>query len=96
MGRAGIALARRTLDRYTQTVQPWALDVATLRWRELPPAPWPKGQCTGNWAKLWYDPRHNVHLFINDVKRDRRELFDGGVTETWAYRYKKPTTGRNH
>lgn len=85
-----IALARRKLDRYTQTVQPWALDVATMEWSELsPPPPWPKGQCTGNWAKLWYDPDHNVHLFINDVRRDRKELFDGGVTETWAYRYKR-------
>jgi hypothetical protein len=86
-----IALARQKTGKYTQTVKPWALDVATMKWTELsPPRPWPEGQCTGNWAKLWYDPDHNVHLFVNDVRRDREELFDGGVTETWAYRYARP------
>jgi len=86
-----IALARQQVEKYAQTVRPWALDVATKRWTELePPPPWPRGQCTGNWAKLWYDPDHKVHLFVNDVRRDRKELFDGGVTETWAYRYARP------
>jgi len=88
--RVVIALAQREIDRHTQTVAPWALDVATLKWTELaPPKPWPQGQATGRWAKLWYDVDHNVHLFVNDLKRDRQELYDGGVTETWAYRYKR-------
>jgi len=88
--RVVIALAHSQIDKRRKTVVPWALDVATLEWTELdPPKPWPEGQATGSWAKLWYDADHNVHLFVNDVKRDRQELFDGGVTETWAYRYKK-------
>ena len=88
--RVVIALAQREIDRHTQTVVPWAFDVATLKWTELaPPKPWPQGLATGRWAKLWYDADHNVHLFVNDRKRDRRELYDGGVTETWAYRYKR-------
>ncbi len=88
--RVVIALAQRQIDKRRKTVVPWALDVATLEWTELdPPKPWPEGQTTGSWTKLWYDADHNVHLFVNDVKRDRQELFDGGVTETWAYRYKK-------
>ena len=86
-----IALAQRQIDKRTKTVVPWALDVSSLAWTELnPPKPWPTGQATGSWAKLWYDPRHNVHLFVNDVRRDRQELYDGGVTETWAYRYREP------
>ncbi|MHC4181454.1 MAG: hypothetical protein ACYSWU_28475 [Planctomycetota bacterium] len=85
-----LALARKRLDKRRVTVVPWALDVKTMKWAELdPPKPWPEGQATGSWAKLWYDAEQNVHLFVNDVKRDRRELFDGGVTETWAYRYKR-------
>lgn len=88
--RVVIALAPSQIDKRTKTVVPWALDIETLQWTELnPPKPWPKGQATGRWAKLWYDAEHNVHLFVNDVKRDRQELFDGGVTETWAYRYKQ-------
>jgi hypothetical protein len=87
--RVVIALEGRRLSKYVKTVVPWALNVETLEWTELsPPEPWPKGQCTGSWAKLWYDPEHNVHLFVNDVRRDRKELFDGGITETWAYRYR--------
>jgi hypothetical protein len=85
-----IALAQERLTERRQTVIPWALDVQTMEWARLnPPKPWPEGQSTGRWAKLWYDPEHNVHLFVNDVRRDRRELFDGGVTETWAYRYRR-------
>jgi len=85
-----IALASKRLSKYQQTVVPWALDIKTMKWTELePPKPWPVGQCTGRWAKLWYDPAHNVHLLVNDVRRDRRELYDGGITETWAYRYKR-------
>ena len=88
--RLVIALAQRQIDKRRRTVVPWALDVVTLQWTELdPPTPWPEGQTTGSWAKLWYDADHNVHLFVNDVKRDRQELFDGGVTQTWAYRYKQ-------
>jgi hypothetical protein len=88
--RVVIALGQERLSERRQTVVPWALDVKTLMWTELsPPKPWPEGQTTGRWAKLWYDAGHNVHLFVNDVRRDRRELFDGGVTETWAYRYRR-------
>jgi hypothetical protein len=88
--RVVIALADRQIDKRRRTVVPWALDVATLEWTDLdPPKPWPEGQTTGRWTRLWYDADHNVHLFVNDVKRDRQELFDGGVTETWAYRYKQ-------
>jgi hypothetical protein len=87
--RVVVALAFKRLSKYKKTVVPWTLDVKTLRWTELdPPQPWPEGQATGSWAKLWYDAEHNVHLFVNDVRRDRKELFDGGVTETWAYRYR--------
>jgi hypothetical protein len=85
-----IALERNVLRKGWQTVVPWALDVSTLEWTELaPPRPWPEGQGTGNWTTLWYDPEHNVHLLVNFVKRDRQELYDGGVTETWAYRFKR-------
>lgn len=85
-----IALAQREVNDRTRTVVPWAFDVKRMQWTELdPPQPWPKGQTTGRWAKLWYDPDHNVHLFVNDVRRDREQVFDGGVTETWAYRYKR-------
>jgi hypothetical protein len=83
-----IALATREVDKYRQTVLPWILDVETRRWREMnSKGPAPVGQTTGQWATFWYDPEHNVHLLINCVRRDRRELFDGGVTEVWAYRY---------
>ncbi|MHC4401135.1 MAG: hypothetical protein ACYTG0_15775 [Planctomycetota bacterium] len=89
--RVVIALAQEPIGERLKTVVPWALDIRTMEWTELaPPKPWPQGQATASWAKLWYDADHNVHLFVNDVKRDRRELFDGGVTETWAYRYKQP------
>lgn len=85
-----IALASRKLGKYRQTVLPWALDVRTLRWAELKPAgPAPAGQTTGRWATLWYDGDHNVHLLVNFVRRERKELFDGGTTETWAYRCKR-------
>jgi len=85
-----IALARTKVDRHRQTVSPWALDVKTMKWSELrPPGPAPVGQATGRWNTLWYDRDHNVHLLINFVRRDREELYDGGVTETWAYRYKQ-------
>lgn len=89
-----IALGQQKLDKYRKTVVPWVLDIGTGKWtrpdpqKPWPPKPWPQGQATGSWAKLWYDADHNVHLFVNDVKRDRQELFDGGVTETWAYRYR--------
>lgn len=87
--RVVIALQQQELDKYRKTVVPWALDLGTMTWTRLdPPKPWPEGQATGSWAKLWYHADHKVHLFVNDVKRDRRELFDGGVTETWAFRYK--------
>lgn len=66
-----IALERKPLTRRTATVDVWALDVKTMKWRDLPASkPRPEGQATGRWAKLWYDPAHNVHLFVNDVKRD--------------------------
>ena len=88
--RVVIALARKRLSRRKTTVVPWVLKLSTTKWTELaPPGPWPEGQATGSWAKLWYDPDHNVHLFVNDVRRDREQLFDGGVTESWAYRYKR-------
>ena len=87
-----IALADRKVDRYRQAVAPWALDVRTMKWSELkPPGPAPVGQAAGRWNTLWYDREHNVHLLINFVRRDRAELYDGGVTETWAYRYSKAT-----
>jgi hypothetical protein len=88
--RVVIALARKRLGKRTVTVTPWALDIGTRTWTELdPPKPWPQGQATGRWAKLWYDEELEAHLFVNDVKRDRRELFDGGVTETWAFRFQR-------
>jgi hypothetical protein len=93
-GKVVIALAFQKVSKYRKTVVPWALDIKTEKWTELaPPKPWPVGQCAGSWAKLWYDPDHNVHLFVNDVRRDRRQLYDGGVTETWAYRYRKAEEG---
>ena len=89
-----IALQQQQLGRYRRTVVPWALDLKTINWTRLdPPKPWPEGQTTGSWTKLWYDADHNVHLFVNDVKRDRQELFDGGVTETWAYRCQPADAG---
>jgi hypothetical protein len=52
------------------------------------------GCCAGG-GYLWYfggahraDKGNDIHLFVNDVRRDRQQLFDGGVTETWAYRYR--------
>jgi len=85
-----IALADRKVSRYRQTVTPWALDVRTMKWSELKPGgSAPVGQAAGRWNTLWYDRDHNVHLLINFVRRDREELYDGGVTETWAYRYRK-------
>ncbi|MCX7590280.1 MAG: hypothetical protein N2255_01490 [Kiritimatiellae bacterium] len=86
--RVVVALAQIKVNQYRQTVQPWSLDVRTMKWTRLdPPRPWPEGQCTGRWGVFWYDPHHNVHLLINFVRRDRVELYDGGITETWAYRY---------
>ena len=90
-----IALQRKALGKRVTTVVPWALHVETGKWTKLdPPEPWPKGSSTGRWASFWYDPEHNVHYLVNDVRRDRQELFDGGVTETWAYRYTKSAGGR--
>jgi hypothetical protein len=92
--RVVIALALKRVSERIGTVVPWALDVETVKWIELkPPKPWPQGQAAGRWAKLWYDADHNVHLFVNDVRRDRQQLFDGGVTETWAYRYQRAAAG---
>jgi hypothetical protein len=89
-GKVVIALAAERTDKRRRTVRPWALDVRTMRWRAMSPAgPAPVGQTTGAWATFWYDPEHSVHLLINCVCRDRKELFDGGVTETWAYRHKR-------
>ncbi len=89
-GKVVIALATKRVSKRVQTVIPWALDVKTMKWSEQTPAgKSPKGQCTGNWGKLWYDQAHNVHVFVNDVRRDRQATFDGGVTETWVYRYKR-------
>ncbi|MEX0715703.1 MAG: kelch repeat-containing protein [Planctomycetaceae bacterium] len=89
-----IALERKDVGNRATEAVPWALDVKTKKWSQCSPAePWPKGQTTGRWASLWYDPDHNVHFLINDVRRDRQQTFDGGVTETWAYRHKrKPQT----
>ncbi|MGD8239176.1 MAG: kelch repeat-containing protein [Armatimonadota bacterium] len=85
-----IALFKEAVDERRQTVAPWAFDVKTEKWTELrPPEPRPVGQTTGQWGVFWYDERHNVHLLINAVRRDRQELFDGGVTETWAYRFRE-------
>jgi hypothetical protein len=90
-GRAVVALQRRRVSKYRWTVVPWAMDAESLAWRRLdPPKPWPEGHSTGRWASLWYDPDHGVHLLVSDVQRDRDRLFDGGVTETWAYRYAPP------
>ena len=84
-----IALAKNKVDKYRQTVVPWSLDIKTRKWTRLDPStPAPVGQTTGNWGTFWYDPAHNVHLLINCVRRDRNQLFDGGVTETWAYHYR--------
>ncbi len=70
------------------TVSVWTLDVETLKWTEMKPAgERPKGTNTGKWAPLWYDPDHNVHLFLNNASRGAK--FQGGRTETWAYRYKR-------
>jgi hypothetical protein len=88
--RVVVALAAKKVSKYRRTVVPWALDIQTLKWQEMSPAgPAPVGQTAGSWATLWYDAAHNAHLLVNCVRRDRRELFDGGVTEMWAYRYKK-------
>jgi len=90
-----VALAAGKVARYRQTVTPWVLDIRTMKWQEMnPKGPAPVGQTAGAWATLWYDPDHNVHLLINCVRRDRKRLFDGGVTETWAYRYKKASDGQ--
>jgi hypothetical protein len=84
-----LALATRKVDKYRQTVLPWVLDVETQKWRKMDPKGQPPiGQTAGAWATFWYDYEHNVHLFINCVRRDRKELFDGGLTEVWAYRHK--------
>ncbi len=85
-----LALAVKKVSRYRQTVIPWALDVQSLKWKELHPSGQaPVGQTAGAWATLWYDPAHNVHLLVNCVQRDRNELFDGGVTQMWALRLGK-------
>ncbi len=95
VGRAVVALQRRRVSKYRWTVVPWAMDAETRTWRRLdPPKPWPEGHSTGRWASLWYDPAHGVHLLVSDVQRDRDRLFDGGVTETWGYRYAAPAEGR--
>ena len=84
-----VALATRKTDKRRQTVLPWILDIQRQKWQQMKPKhPAPVGQTAGAWATFWYDPGDNVHLLINCVRRDRQELFDGGVTETWAYRYK--------
>jgi hypothetical protein len=89
VSRVVVALASRKVSRYRRTVAPWVLNVQKQQWTEMSPgSPAPTGQTTGAWGTLWYDPVHNVHLLINCVRRDREQLFDGGVTEVWAYRYK--------
>jgi hypothetical protein len=87
-----LALATRKIDKRRQTAVPWALDVENQKWQKMnPKGQAPVGQTTGAWATFWYEPEHNVHLLINCVRRDRHELFDGGVTEVWAYRYRNAT-----
>jgi len=84
-----LALAGGKVDKYHRTVLPWILDVETQKWQKMnPKGPAPVGQTAAAWATCWYDPEHNVHLLINCVRRDRQRLFDGGVTEVWAYRYR--------
>ena len=76
--------------RKQATVATWALDVKAMTWTEMKPdGPTPTGQknMIGFWAPLWYDPDHNVHLFLNVVSRGAN--YQGGKTETWAYRYKQ-------
>ena len=71
----------------TDTVAVWALDVKTLKWTEMKPEGTPKGNNIAMWAPLWYDAAHNAHIFLNNVGRGA--TFQGGKTETWAYRYKR-------
>ena len=64
----------------------YRLDPKTLKWSEHKPAN--AGPATiASWAPLWYDPDHNVFLYLN--YEDRGPPFKGGKTTTWAYRYKK-------
>jgi hypothetical protein len=88
IGRAVVVMEPREVADRTFAVTPWALDVASLRWTELDPGgPAPTGGTTGVWAPLWFDPDHDVFLFLNNVGHGRRH--QGGPTETWAYRHKK-------
>jgi len=90
-----VALAQNKVSKYRRTVVPWVLHVRTLKWEAAAPdGPTPTGQTTGSWATLWYDPAHKAHLLINCVRRDRAQLFHGGVTETWAYRSPAPRAKR--
>jgi hypothetical protein len=75
-----------------KTVATWALDVKTMKWTEMKPAGPPKGRMIGTWAPLWYDAAHNAHIFLNAV--DRGAKYEGGKTETWAYRYKGAAEGQ--
>lgn len=69
---------------------PWKLDVAGGKWEELKPAG-PAPAKGGGWAPFWYDPDHNVFYFLSLISREKPggKMYDGGVTRTWAYRYKK-------
>lgn len=64
----------------------YRLDPKTLKWSEQKPAN-AGPATTGSWAPLWYDPDHNVFLYLNFEGRGPE--FTGGKTSTWAYRYKK-------
>jgi hypothetical protein len=69
---------------------PWVLDVEKEKWEQLKPAG-PKPSKGGGWAPLWYDADHNVFYFLSLISREMPggKRYDGGVTRTWAYRYKK-------
>ncbi|MHC4914487.1 MAG: RNA polymerase sigma factor [Planctomycetota bacterium] len=72
----------------SRTISTWALDVKAMKWAEMKPAgPLPTGAGTGLHAPLWYDPAHNVHIFVNCVGRGPEGKT--GLTETWCYRYRK-------
>jgi hypothetical protein len=89
VNNAVLALAMCQVDKYRRTVTSWMLDIETQKWRNMnPESQVPVGQTAWAWATFWYDPEHNVQLLINCARRDRHALFDGGVTEVWAYRYK--------
>ncbi len=42
-------------------------------------------------APLWFDADHSVFMFLNNVNHGAR--YEGGITETWAYRYKEVDEG---